>query len=157
MSAPSQFVGYLSHLVKNYLAETWFLFLLIAWFFVKSLPARVRALRSTSWPIAQGHIETVGVNTINTQKQIATANLGYSYYAEGELYSGYYSRQFHDEQAAWDYASGLKDKTVVVRYKPGHPEVSALRINDQTADCKLNPESDHFFVHFYRLLTRTGW
>ncbi len=157
MSVPAQFVGYLSHLVKNYLAETWLFFLLIAWFFIKSLPTRLRAVRGAAWPIAQGRIETVAVSAFNTQKQIATADLGYSYYAEGELYSGYYSRQFHDEQTAWDYASGLKDKTVLVRYKPRHPEVSTLRVNDQNADCKLNPKPDRFITHFYRLLTRTGW
>src|SRR6185369_13091077 len=134
MSAPAQLLEYLWHLAKNYLAEAWLVFSLIAWFFVKSLPFKARALRSAAWPIAQGRIETVAVNAINTQKQIAVTNLGYSYYAEGELYSGYYSRQFLDEQVAWDYANELKDKTVVVRYKLGHPEVSALRINDQTSD-----------------------
>lgn len=155
MSLPAEFVGYLSHLIKNYLAETWFLFVVIAWFFVKSLPARLRALQGATWPIAQGRIETVTVNAINAQKQIATANLGYSYRAEDEIYSGYYSRQFHDEQIAWDYANALKDKVVMVRYKPNHPEVSALRINDQATDCKLAPKSDGFLVHFYRLLMRT--
>ena len=76
MSVPAQFVGYLSHLVKNYLAETWLFFLLIAWFFIKSLPTRLRAVRGAAWPIAQGRIETVAVSAFNTQKQIATADLG---------------------------------------------------------------------------------
>ena len=157
MSAPAELVGYLSYLAKNDLIQTWLLFLLIGWFFVKSLPARLRAIRSSAWSMAQGRIETVAVDAIHAQKEIATANLGYSYYAEGGLYSGYYSRQFHDEQRAWDYGNNLKGRTVVVRYKPGHDEISVLRINDQTSDCRLNLESDRFIVHFYRLLTRTGW
>jgi len=86
MSAPAELVGYLSYLAKNDLIQTWLLFLLIGWFFVKSLPARLRAMRSSAWPMAQGRIETVAVGAINAQKEIATANLGYSYYAAGELY-----------------------------------------------------------------------
>ena len=156
MPAPAELVGYLylSHLAKSYLIQTWLLLVVLGWFFVKSLPARLRAMRSSAWPMAQGRIETVAVDAINAQKEIATANLGYSYYAEGELYSGYYSRQFHDEQQAWEYADNLKGRTVVVRYKPGHHEISALRIDDQPSDCKPDLESDRFIVHFYRLLTR---
>jgi len=29
--------------------------------------------------------------------------------------------------------------------------------DDQPSDCKLDLEWDRFIVHFYRLLTRTGW
>ena len=154
MSAPAELVGYLSYLAKNYLIQTWLLLLLIGWFFLKSLPARLRAIRSSVWSMAEGRIETVAVDAIHAQKEIATANLGYSYYAEGELYSGYYSRQFHDEQQAWEYADNLKGRTVVVRYKPGHHEISALRIDDQPSDCKPDLESDRFIVHFYQSLTR---
>jgi hypothetical protein len=130
--------------------------IVMTWLFVKALPSKVRALRGCNWAIAQGCIETVSVNTINAQAEFATAILGYSYRVEGELYSGYYSQQFGDEQDAWDYANNLKHKTVAVRCKPGHPETSVLRSQDQSSELKLRPDSKRFVAHFHRLLKKAG-
>jgi hypothetical protein len=57
---------------------------------------------------------------------------------EAARYSGYFSQQFADEQLAWDYVRELQGQSVVVRYKPGHPDVSALRSADQQSHVNLS-------------------
>jgi hypothetical protein len=140
---------------KFYVFQSVVLIAVAVWLFVKALPSKIRTLRSSRWAIAQGRIETISVDTINTQREFATANLGYSYHVEGERFAGYYSHQFDSEQTAWEYANSLKNKVVVVRYNPRSPETSALRLEDQPSGCELCPKSDHFAIHFYRLLSRT--
>ena len=105
----------------------------------------MRSLRSGSWPISQGRIETVSVKTFREQ---ALAELGYSYVVEGDRYSGYYSRQFADEQHAWDYVNALQGQLVVVRYKENDLNVSALRDTDQQS--YVNLKGSGFFSSFFR-------
>jgi hypothetical protein len=57
--------------------------------------------------------------------------LAYSYTVEGERYPGHFSRQFADQQDAFDYVQPLKGRPIFVRYKPGHPNVSAVRLAEQ--------------------------
>jgi len=46
-------------------------------------------------------------------------------------YSGYLSRQFWDEQSAWTFADGFKGRQVMIKYNPGKPQKSILRLGDQ--------------------------
>jgi len=73
-------------------------------------------------------IETVNVKAFGQQ---ALGELGYSYVVGADRYSGYFSWQFGDEQQAWDYVTGLKGRTVIVRYRQENPDVSTLRNADQ--------------------------
>jgi hypothetical protein len=109
-----------------------------SWFGFKRLPSWIRAVRAGTWPMAQGRIETVAVRAIGDQ---ALGELGYSYLVGRTRYSGYYSQQFTDEQLAWDYVTRLQAQSVVVRYRQGNPDVSALRIGDQQSYVSLRADS----------------
>jgi hypothetical protein len=104
-------------------------FLLVtAALFIRRLPALIRSIRGASWPTAQGRVESVKVQTVAEQ---SLAEMAYSYVVEGERYAGYYARQFADEQDAWDFLRPLQGQSISVRYKPGRPEVSAIRMVEQ--------------------------
>jgi uncharacterized protein DUF3592 len=102
--------------------------LVAATLWAKRLPAWFRSVRAFSWPVVEGKIEDVSVTSFAEQ---SLGQMAYSYLVEGERYSGYYCRQFADEQAAWDHIQPLKGQPIFVRYKPGNPEVSAVRCSDQ--------------------------
>jgi hypothetical protein len=128
--------------IKAYFRRVAFFFafatLIGSWFLFKRLPACVRSVRAGGWPTTGGTVETVEVSAIGEQ---ALGEFGYSYLVEGDRYSGYYSRQYADEQHAWDYVGGLRGQPIVVRYKRGDPEVSALRASDQQAPVDLKGRS----------------
>jgi hypothetical protein len=148
--------GYLWHLTQRYIFQLIPAIAIFSWFFIKQLPGRLRILRSRYWETAQGTIETIEVHTFNSERgEHSTADLGYSFHLAGERYAGYYSRQFRSQQAAWDYANRLKHRATVVRYKPGRPEISALRPGDQNSECELRPKSNGFSMHLYQLMTRS--
>jgi hypothetical protein len=124
---------FLAEILRNYFLFFLFLVLVAGWFFVKRLPDWVRSSWAASWPTAEGTVETVGVNAFAQQ---AIAEVGYSYSVEGKRYSGYFSRQFAQEQDGWNYVCPLKGERVVVRYKPGTPTVSAVRLGEQSVRFK---------------------
>jgi hypothetical protein len=115
-------------LLGEYLFAFLFLLLVAAWLFVTRLPRQIRSIRAASWPVAQGKVETVGINAFAGQ---SLTQIGYSYSVEGVRHSGYFARQFADEQDAWSYAAPLKDQAVVVRYEPVKPEISTLVLHEQ--------------------------
>jgi hypothetical protein len=100
-----------------------------AWFSLRRIPGWLRAVRAASWPMTEGIIEHGSVTSFAEQ---SLGELAYSYSVEGERYSGYFQQQFAQEQDAWDYIHALKRQAVFVRYKPGTPELSAIRIGDQS-------------------------
>lgn len=116
--------------VRDVLWGLLFVTLVAIWTFVKRIPASIRSLRASSWPIVQGNIESATVSSFAEQ---SLAQLAYSYRVEGELYSGYFTRQFADEQDAWDYVRPLKEQTIFVRYRPANPGISAVRTSDQNS------------------------
>jgi len=79
--------------------------------------------------MVEGKIETVTVSTFAEQ---SLSELSYSYVIDGERYSGYFTRQFADEQDAWDYVRPLKGQPIFVRHKPSNLAVSSVRIVDQS-------------------------
>jgi Protein of unknown function (DUF3592) len=108
--------------------------LVAGWFFLKRLPGGIYSRLSANWPKTDGRIETVKVTQVSEQ---ALAELGYSYSVEGDRHSGYYFRQFGDEQHAWEFVDALRDQPIVVRYKRRNPEISALRNADQQGAVNL--------------------
>lgn len=105
-----------------------FLVLVAGWLCVKRLPDWIRSIRASGWPAVAGKVETVEVRSFAEQ---SLAEIAYSYLVEGVRYSGYFSRQFADEQDAWSYVDPLKDQALVVRCKPGGPGTSAIRLSEQ--------------------------
>jgi|GEM_PF-3194259 len=102
------------------------------------LPEWIRSLRAESWRTASGSVETTDVAAVRWHGrsgfggvELAKASLGYSYQVDGIFHSGYYSKAFIDEQAAWDWAGKWKGRCVMIRYNPEKPEVSVLRMQDQ--------------------------
>ncbi len=95
---------------------------------LKRFPLWIRSIRSAGWPTAVGTVESVSVSTFSEQ---SLAELAYSYIVEGERYAGHFSRQFADQQDAFDYVQPLKGRSIFVRYKPGDPSVSAVRLTEQ--------------------------
>lgn len=119
---------FVSELLRDVLYAFSFILLVTAWFFVKRLPSLLSSVRAAGWLPAEGKVETVMVSTFSEQ---SLAEVAYSYVAEGERYAGYFARQFVDEQDAWDYIRPLKGQSLLVRYKPGSPSASAVRITEQ--------------------------
>ncbi len=142
---------HLLHYLRDQILREWLIaffpgFIAI-WFFLKSIPAILRARVSNDWPTARGRVETVTVKTMGDR---SLAELGYSYVVEGTRYSGYLSQQFSDEQIAWDAVSSLKVQIVVVRYKLSDPEASVVRAADQPPD--FNFKGDGFWISLWRRL-----
>jgi Protein of unknown function (DUF3592) len=121
--------NYLPREFRNFAFVLFWVALVAGWFLINRLPGWFHSLRARSWPLADGRIETGNVKEFGQQ---ALGELGYSYFVEGNRYSGYFSWQFGDEQQAWDYVTKLKGQPVAVRYLRKNPDVSALRNADQS-------------------------
>jgi hypothetical protein len=88
----------------------------------------IRERRAEKWQAASARITNGDVTAIHGRFiDYAIANVGYSYSLEDNYYSGYLTRQFWDEQAAWTFADGCRDKSVMIQYKPEKPRFSVLR------------------------------
>jgi hypothetical protein len=110
-------------------------------YYRRRLPEWFRSARADGWRIAQGAVETGDVTVIRTavegnarflQRELARATLGYSYQMDGNFYAGHYSQAFMDEQKAWDFVHAWKGRTLVVRCHPNRPELSVLRLKEQS-------------------------
>lgn len=130
MSALRPNSDFLVELLRDFAFFFLFLALVAGWLFLSRIPGWIRSIRSASWPSAAGEVETVAVKAFASQ---SLGEVAYSYSVEGVRYSGRFSRQFADEQDAWSYVTPLKGQPIVVRYKPGNPDTSALRLVEQTA------------------------
>ena len=93
----------------------------------------MRNQRAQDWPSARGTVVSCDVKTYHGRfSDYAVGVLGYSYTVNGEYYSGYFRRQFSDEQAAWSFVDSRRDLAVIVRYKANDPQRSVLRDEDQS-------------------------
>jgi hypothetical protein len=118
----------LSVFLREFIVAVAYLLLVAASLFLRRLPAWLRSIRGAGWPQAEGRVETLDVRTFSEQ---SLGEVAYSYLVEGERYAGYFSRQFADEQDAWDFLRPLQGQSIFVRYKPGRPDISAVRVADQ--------------------------
>jgi len=119
---------FVSELLRNLFVAASFMLLVAVYFFFKRFPGWLRSFVSADWPTAEGKVENVTVSTFSDQ---SLGEVAYSYVAEGERFSGYFSQQFADEQDAWDCLGPLKGQSIFLRYKPSNPKVSAVRITEQ--------------------------
>jgi hypothetical protein len=120
----------------QYLAEILYGVALVAFsilaLIVRTATIAIRNHRADSWPMINGNITTGEVTTIHGRFfDYALGKLGYSYEVNGDYYSGYFIRQYNDEQKAWNFVDAKNDKPVLIRYKPGTPQVSVFREEDQ--------------------------
>jgi hypothetical protein len=134
--------GLLHELIENFATYTLILAGAAATFVLfygrDRLPEWIRSLRAGSWRTASDSIETADVTTVRgtgpsglRKVELTKASLGYSHQIDGAFYSGYFSKAFTDEQAAWDFADKWKGRDVMIRYNPARPDVSVLRMEDQ--------------------------
>jgi hypothetical protein len=81
----------------------------------------LRLWGSSSWPTAEGTVESVDVREVRTRSTHYFAlEAAYSYSLNGEYYSGRFTRNFGSESEAWDYADSLKGGRVPLRYNPAN-------------------------------------
>jgi len=106
-------VGFLVYLFKR--AAQWF-----------------RARGSRRWASANATVTAPPITTFRNFRQ--TVEVVYSYRFEGELYTGIHEELFlFGGHSLTDYVSRFgKGDLLVVRVKPGEPEVSIVRGDDQT-------------------------
>lgn len=94
--------------------------------------SRVKELLARSWLMCQGTVEFGNVEERHTRyKNLYVGRLDYSYSVNGEYYSGFYEKIFVWESGANRFVDAMKKQAVFVRYKPNHPERSALLKDDQ--------------------------
>ena len=82
--------------------------------------------------MTSGTITTCNVKAVHGRFiDYALGQIGYSYEANGSYYSGYFVRQYNDEQDAWTFVDANRDRQLLVRYRLDDPSVSVLRETDQ--------------------------
>ena len=101
-------------------------------FALRGIGRSFKEFGAESWPRANGSITAGNVKVIHGWiVDYAIGELEYSYRAGSQYYAGSLTRQFPDEQGAWDFVDGHSDQTVVIRYKDDRAESSALLESDQ--------------------------
>ena len=92
-----------------------------------------RSSWAANWPTASGQVTTCNVKSIHGRfLDYALGVIGYSYQIDGNYYSGYLTRQVWDEQRAWTLVDACKDKSILVPYKLGKPQIFILSEMDLT-------------------------
>lgn len=80
--------------------------------------------RSNGWTEVEGRIE--GGQVIRRSGSEFRAEISYSYKAEGDFFSGHFQHWWNDEQRAWDFLAGWRDRGALIRYHPRRHENSVL-------------------------------
>jgi len=114
-------------------------FALVAFFYRETLRT-IRERRAENWQAASAQVTSGDVAAIHGRFiDYAIANVGYSYSLGDNYYSGYLTRQFWDEQAAWTFADGCREKSVMIQYKPDEPRSSILRDLELSRTLPMSP------------------
>ena len=97
----------------------------------KTLAGGLRARGSASWQLANACLSSPGLADRGFWA-CPTAEITYTYRYNGELYSDIYERPFLLLNSATEYALRFRvGDVIVVRIKPGKPDVSVVRDADQ--------------------------
>ena len=91
--------------------------------------------RSDSWNSARGTVEHGELHYEQRGKvSVPVAQLSYSFQYEGEYYAGFFRKNFMREEAAYKLIDAVPSGTpVTIRFKPGKPDQSVLREDDNAA------------------------
>ena len=114
-------------------------------FLIRQGTRLLKEIGAESWPRADGAIAGGDVKvTHGWILDYAIAQLDYSYRVRGEYYAGSVTRQYADEQAAWDFVDARCKKNALIRYKDDKPEVSVLLEADQDLLWNTQPAPNFF-------------
>src|SRR6266496_4566712 len=109
-------------------------------FFFREMLRTIRERRAENWQAASAQVTSGDVTAIHGHFiDYAIANVGYSYSLEDNYYSGYLTRQFWSEQAAWTFADACREKSVMIQYRPEKPRVSVLRDLELSRTLPMSP------------------
>ena len=88
--------------------------------------------RTERWPTISGTIEDAWSEPGGGQRnsEVARVKVRYSYIYDGATYGGEYRRGFNDEDAAREFAFGLKGRNVLIHVDPTRPKRSGLLDRD---------------------------
>ncbi len=101
-------------------------------FALRRIVCFIREIGVDSWPSANGSVTAGNVKVIHGWVvDYALGQLDYCYRVAGEYYAGRITRQYPDEQSAWEFVDAHRGQPVVVRYKDDKAQSSALRDADQ--------------------------
>jgi hypothetical protein len=113
-------------------------------FIFRGIVASAVNSRAINWPTASGQVTTTTVKALHARGfDYAVGTLGYSYSVDDNYYSGYFNRQFWDEQRAWSFVDGWKDRSVLVHFKVGNAAISALREFAEMGGALIQPANDN--------------
>lgn len=94
---------------------------------IRKFAQKVRKRYRENWPTVMGVITNCDVSVFHGRfTDHAIGILGYSYVVGGTYFSGYFKRQYFDEQAAWTFADSMRDQDVLIRHSPTQPSVSMI-------------------------------
>jgi hypothetical protein len=100
----------------------------IGWFlnyFLTTAIRRIKERRSSGWPMSRATVHT-------STREGRTAELVYTYIANGERYTGKHTRSFWFADSASTYAELFAPSTTVtVRYRAEQAHISIMRSQDQ--------------------------
>ncbi|HEV2395608.1 MAG TPA: hypothetical protein VGS27_01530 [Candidatus Sulfotelmatobacter sp.] len=103
-----------------------------------------------TWPRADGSITGGEVKVIHGWiLDYAVGQLEYSYRVSGEYYAGNITRQYADEQTAWEFVDARRGRSAAIRYRDGKTETSVLREADQEFLWEPQP-TPGFFIQLWR-------
>jgi Protein of unknown function (DUF3592) len=95
----------------------------------------IQRQRANNWPTVSGEIQSMSVaeakrfflsTTPRRNSPTYMAELGYSYWAAGQVEVGFYKREFGTEPEGDEFVRDLRGKSVTVRYNPNKPWKSSL-------------------------------
>ncbi len=111
--------------------------LVVALFWIPAFVIRragrfAREIGIENWPRANGYVTGGNVKVVHGWVvDYALGLMDYSYRVGGAYFAGHITRQYADEQSAWEFVDAHRDRPVVVRYKDDKAQASALRAEDQ--------------------------
>ncbi len=97
----------------------------IARYLLSTVVRWIKERRSSDWPVTRGTVYT------STSSGL-TAQVVYTYIANGQRYTGEHTRSFWFTDSARTYAELFAPSTTVtIRYRAGQAEISIMRSKDQ--------------------------
>jgi hypothetical protein len=119
-------------------------------FAVRHLARFAKEAGVEGWPPTNGSITGGDVKVIHGWiLDYAVGHLDYSYRVHGEYYAGGLTRQYADEQAAWDFVDACRGRDALIRYRDDKAQISVLREADQQLVWNFEPVPG-FFVQLWR-------